>query len=127
MPWPTYSSTIPQRPPGGWGAAPARRPDRGRVVDDPPAEPGRGHATPQRLLGHPQQLEQLGCHLAHRNGHGGVTVVALDDCPTVDGDDVTRAEDRPLRGDAVDDLGVDRRADAGGEAAIAQERRDRSV
>ena len=54
-----------------------------------------------------------------------VAVPAVDDRAAVDRDHVA-LDERPVAGDAVDDLVVHRRADGGREAVVAQERRRRA-
>ncbi len=62
----------------------------------------------------------LGRHVPDAHGEGGVAVVALDDRPAVDRDDVALVQ--PVAaGDAVDDHVVGRGADDGREAVVAEE------
>ena len=75
-------------------------------------------AGAQRRLGDLEQPLRLVGDLPDAGGEGGVAVVALDDRPAVDGDDVALVE--PVRaGDAVDDHVVRRGADHGRERRVA--------
>ncbi len=83
-------------------------------------------AGEEALVGHLDQTGGLLGDLADGRGEGGVAVVALDDRPAVDRDDVALLQRRVV-GDAVDDHVVGRRADDGrerrgaGAAAVVQE------
>src|ERR1019366_8828385 len=64
--------------------------------------------------GHASRLDQLADRLgwlADEEGPGRVAVPAVDDRAGIDRDELALA-DRPLAGDAMDDLGIDRDADA---------------
>ena len=83
------------------------------------------------LAGQVDELGDPGRRLADVEGPRAVAVPAVDDRAGVDRHDLAGA-DRPLAGDAVDDLVVDRDADAGRERParvdprIALERRGRA-
>src|SRR5579862_1446970 len=104
--------------------------DRRADVADPVARLGRGDAGHHRQAGRVDQVADGRRRVADEEGPGTVTVPAVDDRAGVDRHDLA-GPDRPLAGDAVDDLVVDRDADAGRERppgigpGIALERRDR--
>jgi tetratricopeptide (TPR) repeat protein len=75
---------------------------------------------PQAALGDVDQPLRLGGHLADRHGEGGVAVVALDDRPAVDRQDVALLQ-HVGPGDAVHHHLVGRRADDGRIAVVAEE------
>ncbi len=77
-----------------------------------------------RLIADAHQPRRLVVDRPDGVGAARVAVPAVKDGADVHGNDVTFPED-PLAGDAVDDLVVDRGADAAGEPVVALERRPR--
>ena len=67
-----------------------------------------GHARRQRLLGHLEQPHDLLTHLPHREGGRRVGVQALEPHAHVHAEEVAFLQDAPGRGDAVNDLLIDR-------------------
>src|SRR5207248_5554855 len=74
----------------------------------------------QALVGDLHQPAGVLAHLAHGDGHRRVAVVALDDRPAVEGDDVPLLEAVAARYAVHDDV-VGRRADDRREAVVVQE------
>src|SRR6185503_10259814 len=109
--------------------------DGRRDVTDPPAGVGRADAGHHRQARRVDQLAGLRADVADDERPGAVAVPALEDRADVDGHERARP-DRPVAGDAVDDLAVDRDAGAGRKGAralavataaeVALERRDRA-
>ena len=96
-----------------------------RVADIPDVvpHPGLGDRRGERLAGHRHQPLGLRRDLAHGDGGGRVGVEALQLHPHVHAHDAPLGKHPPDRGDAVDDLLVDRGAEGLGEAVEALERR----
>ena len=80
----------------------------------------RGDPVPHGGLGDVGEPLVLGVGGAHDHGAGRVGVPAVEDRAAVDREDVPVLQDA-VAGDAVDDLLIDRGADRGGEAVVAQE------
>src|SRR5262245_1082668 len=80
----------------------------------------------QRFLGDTQQPSRLLGHLAHRQRHRAVAVVAVERRADVDRNHVALVQHAPARGNAVDHFVVDRRANRRRVSVIALERRRRS-
>ena len=114
MAWPTYSRTTlnPAASATVWTARPTslRALPLVELLD-----PG-----PQAALGDVEQLLGLLGDRPDAHGEGGVAVVALDDGPAVDGEDVPLLEHVAAR-DPVHDHGVGRGADDRREAVVAEE------
>src|SRR3990170_744824 len=72
-----------------------------------------------------EELPRLRIDVAYGHCRSRVGVVAVEPHSNVDRDDVTLLDDALFRRDPVDDLLVDRRADAGGEVVKTLERRHR--
>src|SRR5438270_7218125 len=89
-------------------------------VGEPVAVADLSNGGLQALVGDLHQPAGVLAHLAHRDGHSRVPVVALDDGPTVEGEDVALLEP-VVAGDAVHDHVVGRRADDGREAVVVEE------
>ena len=122
--------------PTNWRMTPELRPrgdrlDGGRDVLDVVARDRRRDAGHHRLAGQVDELGHLGRRVADIERPRTVAVPAVDDGARVDRHDLA-GPDRPLAGDAVDDLVVDRDADAGREwparvdPRVALERRRRA-
>src|SRR6185369_2220915 len=88
--------------------------DGGRDVLDMVAGHGGGDAGHHRAAGQVDELGDLRRRVADVEGPRAVTVPAVEDRAGVDRHDLA-CTDRPLARDAVDDLVVDRDADAGRE------------
>src|SRR5690348_9970583 len=101
--------------------------DRGADVADVIPELRRSDACIERLLGHLEQLCRLSIDGADGDSHGAVREIAFVPDAHVERDDVSILEDPLWRWDAVDDLVVDRRADAAGEAIESLERGNGSI
>jgi hypothetical protein len=103
--------------------------DRRRDVAEMGARNGRGDAGHHRHAGRVDELADFGSRLADDECPGAVAVPAVVDRARVDRHDLAVA-DRPIAGDAVDDLAVDRDAQARRErvaaVAVALERRHRA-
>src|SRR5450432_1238622 len=88
--------------------------DGGPGVTDVVARLGRGDARHQGQVGRLDQEPDGLRRITDEEGPGGITVPAVNDRTGIDRHDLA-GPDRPLAGDAVDDLGVDGDADAGRE------------
>jgi hypothetical protein len=97
------------------------------MSDSRPAGTRRGQARPQRLLGHPRQLEHVVAARADRDADRGVAVPAVQDRAAVDRQQLALLQHPVGRRDAVDDLRPGRGADRAGEAVVAQEGRHRAL
>ena len=100
MAWPTYSRTTekPAASATSWTARPISCSRLPAVIWSMPAKSDASVTSMSRA--------RLGRDLADRHREGGVAVVALDDGPAVDREDVALLEHLGAR-DAVDDLVVD--------------------
>ena len=79
-----------------------------------------GQTLHERFLGHPgEPLGLLAGPLAHTEADAAIAVVALEVGTRVDLDQVASTDHPFAAGDAMDDLMVDRGADAGGKAVVA--------
>src|SRR5437588_5052500 len=89
-------------------------------VGEPVAVADLGDGGLQALVGDLHQAAGVFAHLAHRDGDRRVAVVALDDGPAIEGEDVALLAP-VVAGDAVHDHVVGRRADDGREAVVVEE------
>src|SRR3954468_6109842 len=89
-------------------------------VGQPVAVADLGDGRLQALLGDLHHPAGVLADLTHGDRDGRVTVVALDDRPTVEGEYVALLQ-HVFAGDAVDDDVVGRRADHGREAVVVEE------